>query len=690
MSSNNYRKWLLLGMATLVVAGCSTREPIRYQESVLAKETNEFQNEVPEPREPVSEDEQRLERLDSIQNSGIYTNSESDSYVPKFDDEKVTVSAEQMAVDDFVHLVFGEILSLDYALDDSVRSGGGTITLNLNERVSKTELFKIARELLRKENVQFEHEDGLLYFVALQQGQSDRFSLGVGSGANDVPSSAGQIVQIIPLKYVEWISLRRVLNFLSDTKVEFMSDRNSMLVKGARKEVMQVIRVVDAFDRPSARGRHIGIFELTFIGPEEFRKQLSKILQAEGISLGKGQEGALIITPLERTRGVLVHSASAELFNRVEYWAEQLDVPTSTDDREYYTYFPKNVRAAELGQSLSQLFQLSYEGKAVGGRAGSSRSSEQEDATSSQGNDRTQQSAASQSGIGFRSEDLSMSVDDFQNALIFYATPSKYHEVLGLVERMDVLPGQILIEAAITEVTLEGSFRQGIDWTLRREGSFGAEANAITEFSDGLNYSLTGLDYQVALNFLQTNSTVNILSRPRILVKDGRSATLNVGTEVPVITQQAGDLDADSERFIQNIDYRNTGVTLDVTPSINSRGVISLQINQTVSEAGENSLSGVNSPIILNRSFSTEMLAQDGKTVVLGGLISENRSDGGTKVPLLGDLPLIGNLFKTRNESTNRVELLVMITPRIIRSDKDIDEVVDAIFGEFQSLEREQ
>ncbi|WP_278405668.1 secretin N-terminal domain-containing protein [Pseudoalteromonas ruthenica] len=642
-------------------------EPVKITKSALAKKQSTEQRDTVKYQD--SERQRRIKELPSVAYDERGFNNDMSVFIPPIEnkDTVVNVSANQLALPDFLHLVMGENLGLNYVIDDQLQKSRDTITLNLPQGVSKEKLYEITVNLLLDKDMIIEPRNEVLFVMPRPRDAQSKLALGAGRQLSDIPKSDGQILQFVPLEYVDYGSLTRILKTLTNANFRYNNTQNALSVTGTYKEVEQVIKIVNAFDKPSSRGKYIRLLELVYITPEDFKEQLTTVMDAEGLATS----GSIVVTPMPRMRSILVHTSSKKLLDRLEFWTEQLDVPTSSDGRRYFTYFPKNIRAEDLGESLKQLFGLE-------------ESASVEETTTRRNNNK----AAGQGG--YVSNDISMAVDTNQNVLMFYTTPSKYHDVVELIEQIDILPGQVLIEAAITEVTLEGNFSYGVDWSLADGALIDDKSpgkGSLLDFSGGgLSYTLSGVDYSATLNFLQGQSRVNILSKPRILVKDGSSANLNVGTEIPLLTQTSSDLDASQDRVVQNVQYRNTGVTLNVTPTINAQGVISVKVNQSVSEAGENKLSGVDSPIILNRSFSTELLARDGQTIVLGGLISENNSDSSTQVPLLGDLPLVGNLFKSQGDSSNRVELIVMLTPRIIRSDDHINELLDVMTQEFKSL----
>ena len=186
------------------------------------------------------------------------------------------------------------------------------------------------------------------------------------------------------------------------------------------------------------------------------------------------------------------------------------------------------------------------------------------------------------------------------------------------------------------------------------------------------------------MNALATDSRVNILLTPRLLARSGTEAQIKVGNEVPVITSQSNSplTTGGTTSILNQVSYRTTGTTLKVKPTVHSGDRIDLEVSQEVSEAQSNDVSNVSSPLIFSRSISTKLSIKDGVTVLLGGLIQENRSSSGSKVPWVGDLPGIGNLFKNRSAATTKTELLIFITPYIVRSSEDAEKIT----GQFEKV----
>jgi general secretion pathway protein D len=273
--------------------------------------------------------------------------------------------------------------------------------------------------------------------------------------------------------------------------------------------------------------------------------------------------------------------------------------------------------------------------------------------------------------------------DEKNNALVVFARPRDYKMIEEAIKRLDVVPLQVLIEATIAEVTLNDNLQYGLQWFFSQASSklelnSGVPATVaagllsgadISPTFPGFNYIAGGGKIKVILNALATLTQVNVVSSPEVLVLDHQTAALQVGDQVPVITQSAQSTLASGAPIVNSVQYLNTGVVLQVTPRVNSSGLITLDIDQSVSDVAKTTTSTIDSPTITQRRIVTSAVVQDGETIALGGLIIDNQTNGRSGVPLLSSIPLIGPLlFSSTNKSSARTELLVMLTPKILRN----------------------
>ena len=254
-----------------------------------------------------------------------------------------------------------------------------------------------------------------------------------------------------------------------------------------------------------------------------------------------------------------------------------------------------------------------------------------------------------------------------------------------MLEKLDVLPKQVLIEITIAELTLKDSLKHGFEWWYKHNGS---SVNSVIGTLGGLGLGGTGLtaslinadNFSMAMNFFAQKNLVNILSSPKIVVMDNQAASINVGTEVPVLNSSTTTTSSSStdQQLSQSVEYRQTGIILNVTPTIHSGDSLMLQISQVVSDAQENDISSISSPMILTRDISTSVVLNSEQTMMLGGLIRENKSTTNTKVPVLGDLPFVRHLFSSSQDSTNKTELIVLIKPTILNSVEESNSITNS------------
>jgi general secretion pathway protein D len=265
--------------------------------------------------------------------------------------------------------------------------------------------------------------------------------------------------------------------------------------------------------------------------------------------------------------------------------------------------------------------------------------------------------------------------DERNNALLIMATPAQYRAVLAAVRQLDVVPLQVLIEATIAEVTLNDQLRYGLQWFF----NFGNSTITFSQVASGLvnpvfpafNYIFQSNDARVVLSALTSVTDVRIISAPHLLVLDNEQARLQVGDQVPIVTQQATSVIDPDAPLVNTVEYRDTGVILEIIPHVNSSGLVILDIIQEVSDVAETVTSGIDSPTIQQRQVASTVVVQTGETVALGGLIRDRHTEGETGIPVLSEIPVLGNLFKTTTNTDDRTELLILLTPRVVRNAND-------------------
>ncbi|HTY70143.1 MAG TPA: type II secretion system secretin GspD [Alphaproteobacteria bacterium] len=280
--------------------------------------------------------------------------------------------------------------------------------------------------------------------------------------------------------------------------------------------------------------------------------------------------------------------------------------------------------------------------------------------------------------------------DEKNNALIIRARPAEYRKIEGALKKLDILPQQVLIEATIAEVTLNDSLNYGLQWFFKEHGM---HATLSTAASGALNSAFPGFSAvfgsnsaQAVLNALSDVTSVNIVSAPHLMVLDHQTAVLQVGDEVPIVSQQAVSTVTTGAPVVNSVQYLNTGVIMKVTPRVNANGVATLEIDQEVSSPTNTTSSTIDSPTISQRRIKTVVTVPNGQTLALGGMIQEQKNNTKSGIPLLSDIPILGALASNTNRGLKRTELLVLLTPTIVHDADEARDVTDELERRMHSL----
>ncbi len=583
----------------------------------------------------------------------------------KFSDKEfIEISAEQLPLKDYLHYVFGDTLAVSYILGSKVKNDNQTITLNIQNRVSQRRLFTISEALLAERGYVIRFDDGIYYIHSVESASKGDVVYGYGNQVNNVPETSLDIIQLVPFEFGMQVTLANTLKNIIKIKATADFDRNAIMLQGKRREIIKALEFINLMDQPYLKDRHVGIYNSTYVSVEDLLEKVPELLSQEGISTSQPNKSdkAVSFVALERVGSLIVFAQNEFLLKRAEFWINQVDQPPSGDQFQYFIYQPSFARATDLGESL-KLLVAGPTGKSVG------------DSTSAQAqNQQSKTKTIASSSTSVSNDTMKLVVDERANSLIFHTSGETYRQLLPLIKRLDIMPKQVILEVMIAEVSLTDEFKQGVEFALNKGNySLSTKGAFMGDGLGGLSYLLQGANGQVVIDLLASNSLVNIVSRPSVVVRDGVNASINVGTDIPVIGKTTSD--PDGQRQTTAVEYRKTGVELDVLPTINAQGVILMEIRQKISNQVDAGSTSTISPSIFERSITTEVVAQSGQTIVLGGLISENRSKKESKVPFFGDLPFIGALFRANTDGGNKTELVVLVTPRVIESADEWDNI---------------
>lgn len=604
------------------------------------------------------------------------------------EDANLQVSLNAMPLNEFVHYVYGELLRVSYILEASVKGNSTPVTLSLNKKVSAREVFQLSNQILASNNVQIRQSDNV-YFISpipTKGAKSDK-AFGFGRNQEDVPLSSGIISQAIPLKYKATKGVQQAIGSLIDARVAVDEEQGLLSVEGTREQILRVLSLVYIFDSKLLYDKYVALLGFKYLDSDSFINKVTELLAEEGITTNYDnlKSNNINFIPLEHLGQVVVFARDREILSRVEYWAKLIDKPAKGSEQSFYIYHPKYARASDLGASLQPLLGAKSSQNSKDSRASELSNVNQQVPSLTNPNPILANKSKQVSSL-VQGDGISLVVDERANALIFHSTGKHYQELLPIIRKLDVMPKQIMMEVVIAEVNLTGSFSKGVEFAIK-SGAAGKKTESFSFGGDGgFSYSIVGLNGNFNINLNQTDGLINVLSRPTLVVRDGVAASISVGNDIPTVGSTTTD-PISGDRETTTIQYRRTGVNLSVTPTINAQGTVIMSISQNISNVSTSGPSIGGSPSVFERKLDTEVVAGDGQTVMLGGLISENNNSSSTAIPILGEIPIFGHLFRTDGRQQDKTELVVLVTPKIVKTDDDWKIIKDSFKKGLENLE---
>ena len=595
-------------------------------------------------------------------------------------------------IGEFIQVVLGDLLGENFVIDPQV---AGQVTLFTNSPVDTGDLLPLFEQALSIHGAVLVRGEGLYRVMSATNPR-------LGEAVPTVSSrggTPGRATQIIPLQFIAAQELLGLLEPMVADPSTLRADaaRNLLFATGSQPEIQTILEAVAIFDVEWLRGMSVGLFPLDHVAPDTLAGELAAVLDGlGGVEPGSGLNGLVRVVPIQRLGSLLVVSATPAALREAETWLRRLDRPGDSAGRQLFVYPVQNAAATELAQILGSVFQDRPTGRQADPESGGLAPGLTPVRIGAEALD------AAPPGEGLPLSPggaIDVIADDIRNALVVLASPQDYRIVEAAIRRLDTVPLQVLIEASIVEVSLRDNLSFGVEWFFRNSfdgvyparGQFDAGSAGIAPLSPGFSYTIVENpdQAQFVLNALAGESEVNVLSAPSLMVLDNQEATINVGDEIPVPTRQSvSNINPDSPT-VNEIDFRQTGVTLTVRPRVNDSGLVTMDIRQEVATAAATTTSNLDAPTIQNRLIESVVAVNSGDTVVLGGLMQDQASASQTGVPVLRRIPLFGRLFRQTNDETFRTELVVLITPRVVRDREDARRIADEFREKMRELRPE-
>ncbi len=595
---------------------------------------------------------------------------------------EISLSFDHMDIVPVLDEILGEILQLNYVIDPAIR---GSISLRVKGSYSKKEFIELLNNILELNGLALTKSRHDLYKV-VRKANSGR-ATGTVKGKIKRAVQPGDQITILQLKYLSAAqAVNAVRNFVSASAVILPeTTTNSIILSDTIENQRKVAKLLSLLDIPPFKGIDWKIFPLEASDAKDVAADLEKIFKTPGLYSRPGlDQGGFFILPLESINSVLVATRWPGLLDVAEQWIKELDHSATQIGSQVHIYFVQNGNSKEIVDVLKQLY---------GGTSGKTKSGKSRVLVK-----RRKQAEVPENELMGEVEFIA---DEVNNAVIIKASNRDYQTVLKILKSIDIVPRQVLIEVLIAEIGLNKDTEYGIEWYIKQRGiniggkdyqgdmalTNGKTLPVDTPLGTGIPGFTYGLfknsgDLRMLLHAISSFTDINILSSPTILSVDNQESYIEVGDDVPTLTNTQT---TSGGVTTQSIQYRNAGIILKVKPYINERGLVRLEVTQEVSSVTKESTEGITSPRFKTRKASTTLIAEDGQTIVIGGLMQTQTTKTRTGVPILKDLPILGYIFGQRTFTHQKTELLIAITPHVIHN----REQADAITREFQDKVKE-
>jgi general secretion pathway protein D len=648
--------------------------------------------------------------------------------VPK-NGEKANVTLNFVDVDiaEVSRAVLGDVLGVNYTISPKV---DGNVTVRSSRPIPRAAVLPAFEAILRVHGAAIVESGGVYQVIPLAD--APRSASRPVAPRDPKMRGRGYGVTVVPLRFIAATEMEKVLKSVApESNVLYMDpNRNILMFGGTGNELENLMSIVDIFDVDVMRGMSFALFPLEHSDAAAVTDELVRIFT---LNKGNGDskeatppEGAIRFMPIERLRSVLVISADMAYIEHAREWINTLD-RRDEGGQTLHVYHLKYGRANDIASVLGKIFGAeesstpsrggdvapgyrpaamesaidSALGLPSGGMNPSSTNStpgrvSMAPAAKSSPTRPITTSSEEATVVQFSAQSpVRIVADPNTNALVIYASAMDFETVLSALRKIDVAPLQVLIEATIAEVTLTGNFSYGLQWFFSGiqakgeqsgDGVFDVLGDGLTGFNGAFSYLVSAANVQVALKALSAQTDVRIISSPQVMVKDNQPARIQVGDQVPVLTQQAVSTVTAGAPIVNSVQYIDAGVILEVTPHVNASGLVSLEIAQQISTPVKTETSNIDSPSIQQRMIETSVAVQSGDVVALGGLIQDKETKSGGGIPALRRLPVVGTLFGTKGKDSARTELLVLLTPRVVQNSEEQREVTYEIGTRMRSL----
>lgn len=619
----------------------------------------------------------------------------------------VTLNLVNVPVAQAAKTIFGDILKLNYTIDDKIAEN---VTLQTSTPMDRDALSDAFEDVLKLNGASV-IKSGEAYRI-IPASNANQFGREINANSNS--HGTGSTIQVISLTHISANELKRIIDPVVPPGAILRSDtaRNIIIVQGNKREIGNINALVQMFDVDWMKGMSVGFYPVKASDPEVLANELTTMM---GLDKDGPLRGVVRILPNRRLGSVLVVSSKPHHLDTARKWIEKLEQTAEQSAPQLFVYKIQNRPTLEIAAVLQKVLGNGGSGKVdqqssiapkfepetvsttataapsppIKNASGASQLITAQDHQTPANNapdllteSGLQPSANSNGAYGTSTfGNIKVTPDESKHALLIEALPRDYDRVLRILERIDFISTQVMLEAVIAEVSLNDELKFGVKWYFENHQNrfvfSNAASGAVASAFPGFSYFFSASSMKMALDALSGVTDVKVVSAPSLMVMDNRKAVLQIGDQVPIITQSAQSVLNPDSPIVNSVTMKDTGIILAVTPRVNDSGSVVLEVEQEVSNVAKTTSSGIDSPTIQQRRVKTTVVVGDGEVMALGGLIQQRDEVNKTQVPILGNLPVVGSAFRSKDDTTKRTELVIFIRPQVARDESEARRITE-------------
>ena len=578
---------------------------------------------------------------------------------PGMADELVSVNFDNVDVRTVLKTI-GEITGINFIPHQSVN---GTVTVMSPTPIRVGDLYAFLQSILDVHGYATVETNNAIKVVPKAEAVKNHLQVRIGADPRHIPRTDVIVTQIVPLQYADAAEVSQIIQPIlsSGSQMAIYPRTNSIMITDTSANIHHVAQVIQQLDVEGSKEK-VAFFSLVHASAQVLSDQITRIMDKSakpGAPAGRGRPaqvvgGGIKVLPDNRTNSLIVIAGEHDV-ETVARLVEELDIQRPVGVNNVHVTYLKNADANEVARSLEMAM-----------------------------------SSMRLTGAVDAAQQIQVTADGSTNSLIIGASPQDFEVISQIIEKLDIIREQVMVEMLILEVSEESLLEIGVDWATLDEAvtnsvrgfgltNLGPRVSFLSGRAEGLSigaWKATGDGVQIGaiLQALHKESGVNILSTPQILTSNHRKATIIVGENRPfVMESRITETDPFAPTVIKSFEYKDVGITLEITPHVSQGGLVRLEISSEFTKLIEDVTTlSLDTPATAKRTAQTVVTMGSGATVVIGGLIRDDTTRSVKKVPLLGDLPLLGPIFQSQRDLSQKTNLLLFITPHVMSTQEDL------------------